>query len=380
MKCINPSCGKKIVTPLELFNGVLTCPYCKSELTVIKDFKITLENNDLYNLSELYYFKYLTLVGSDKERTDKTIKTENATLLTAISTCKEAAYSGHPQAVFKMGNYYESYFESELSDADRKRIAFEYYAALCYSNLNTVPKDDGITGFGATEFLELKRLAAKRLYQMVVSSDKDFGGFKKYDREYNIERITSIYGAMEFDKNIYTNGGGGKDEDIKKLFLSSVSRKGRAPLFGIYKLSGAELKNIFSGTDDKSKQIFRIITKGLEVRYIESENGRVDEIDGYFTKMSNTLSALNNLEEIKDIKEYYLYFFNTGGKHAYLSGGQMNKIKRTLEENYFERIKRLINGGAEDYTFFDDDIVMFMKGNNFGAAIESLMDYICEEN
>ena len=71
MKCLNPACGKNIATPLELFNGLLACPHCKKELTIIRDFKITEHNNDLYNLSELYYYKYLTLVGTDKEKTEK---------------------------------------------------------------------------------------------------------------------------------------------------------------------------------------------------------------------------------------------------------------------------------------------------------------------
>ncbi len=380
MKCVNPACGKNIATPLELFNGVLTCPFCKEELSVIRDFKITEKNNDLFNLSELYYFKYLTMAKKEKGQTGKFIKENELLLKRAISVCKESAYLGHPLAIFKMGGYYESYFEESLSEADKKRVAFEYYASLCYSTATSVEKSEGIIGFTSDEFADLKRQAAKRLYNIVVTSSRELGAFKKYNKEFNIDKITSIYGAMEIDHTASSGSGENPADQLRKLFITSSNKKKRAPLFGIYKLDGEKLKELFTGDKEKAKIIFRTIQKGLEVRYIESKNGRVDEIDGYFTKMSNAQSTLNNLEEVGDTKEYYLYFFNTGGKHAFLSGGQMSRIKKLLENNHFEQIKRLINGGAENYTFFDDDIIMFLKGKNYEGAIDSLMDYICEEN
>lgn len=380
MKCLNPACGKNIATPLELFNGLLACPHCKQELTIIRDFKITEHNNDLYNLSELYYYKYLTLVGTDKEKTEKSAAAKKALLDNAITTCKEAAYLGHPEAVFKMGGYYESYFDT-MSDSDRKRVAFEYYAALCYSSKTSVEKDEDISGFNTEQFLELKRLAAIKLYRLICSGDKEFGSFKKYDKELNRQRIISEYGVVDFNALTSLEDEGGKAEMLKKLFHGCVSKKGKAPLFGIYGLKGSELKEIFKSTaEDKNKSIYRILTRGLEIRFIEGKNGRVDELDGYFIKMTNQTSAMENLSDININGEYYLYFFNEAGKHQFLSSVQMKKIKRALEQNQFEQIKRLINGGAEDYTFFDDDIVMFKKGNNLSAAIEGLMDYICEEN
>ena len=379
MKCLNSACGKNIATPLELFNGLLACPHCKKELTIIRDFKITEHNNDLFNLSELYYYKYLTSFTGEQPKSKNTVA-KKILLEKAIATCKEAAYLGHPEAVFKMGGYYESYFET-MSDSDRKRVAFEYYAALCYSNKSSVEKEESISGFNSEQFAELKRLAAIKLYSLVCSGDKEFGSLKKYDRELNRQRIISEYGVVEYNALTSFEEDGGKAEMLKKLFHGCISKKGKAPLFGIYGLKGSELKEIFSSTaQDKNKSIYRILTRGLEIRFIESENGRVDEIDGYFVKMTNQTSAMENLSDINQNGEYYLYFFNEGGKHQFLSSVQMKKVKRALEQNQFEQIKRLINAGAEDYTFFDDDIVMFKKGNNLGAAIEGLMDYICEEN
>ena len=53
MICTNESCKKKFNAPLELFNGALTCPHCKKELTTIQDFKLTEKNEELYQTGEL---------------------------------------------------------------------------------------------------------------------------------------------------------------------------------------------------------------------------------------------------------------------------------------------------------------------------------------
>ena len=91
MKCLNSACGKNIATPLELFNGLLACPHCKKELTIIRDFKITEHNNDLFNLSELYYYKYLTSFTGEQPKSKNTVA-KKVLLEKAIATCKEAAY------------------------------------------------------------------------------------------------------------------------------------------------------------------------------------------------------------------------------------------------------------------------------------------------
>ena len=380
MKCANPACGKNVKTPLELFNGVLTCPYCKTELSVIHDFKITKENNDLYNLSQLYYFKYLALAGDKSNFIGKEAEKMKRTLDIAISTCKNSAYLGHPLAVLKMGDYYQNYFESSLSESDRKRIAFEYYASLCYSSKTFVEQEEGVSGFSSEDFSMIKRQSAINLYRLVSGGEKEFGSFKKYNKELNKKRIVEQYGVVDIDGGISGEEERSKAEQIKKLFHSCVSKKSRSPLFGIYRLKGYELKSVFeTQEEDKNKSIFRIISKGLQLRYIESKNGRVDEIDGYFTKMTNATSVYQMLEDIKNENEYYLYFFNPLGRHEYLSSVQTSKVMRALEDKQFESIKRLINGGAEDCTFFDDDVIMFIKGKNVKTAIDGLMDYICEE-
>ena len=152
MKCTYTNCAKKFTAPLELFNGALVCPHCKRELSVVADFKLTAENQELFNLSELYFFRYLSPKSYDQGDQPPLNLQPEELLDCAIENCSKSAKAGNPKAVYRMGFYNEHYLEAVRSENDRIRMAFDYYASLCYSPDLSVKTEDGVKPISNKEF------------------------------------------------------------------------------------------------------------------------------------------------------------------------------------------------------------------------------------
>ena len=69
--------------------------------------------------------------------------------------------------------------------------------------------------------------------------------------------------------------------------------------------------------------------------------------------------------------------FNAKGNHEYLSGGQIKRIKNKIAENSYEAVCSLIDYSAQEYLFFDDDMVVFKKGGNVDKCVDLLVEKIC---
>ena len=382
MKCTYTNCGKKFSAPLELFNGALVCPHCKRELSVVADFKLTAENQELFNLSELYFFRYLSPKSYEQgERPALNLAPEELLEL-AIDNCNKSAKAGNPKAVFRMGFYNEHYLETIRSENDRIRMAFDYYASLCFSPDLSVKVETGVKPISNKEFEDLKRSAGVSLLRLYSNYSRALKGIDKFDYEKNKQRLTVLYGDLNVDGKNDKKGAGSRTKNVYGV-LSKCFNKTRAPLCGLFFLSGAELKSLFAfkkDKRDKKPELFKFITKGLEIRYLDcDENGIItkEREDRYFINFPNEAKSKEILSGIEDEKYVYLYFFNTHGKHQYLSGGQIKKAGAKFAKNYYEQLCRLIDFSAQEYLFYDDDIVMYKKGNNIERCVEMLIDKIC---
>ena len=377
MICDNVLCNKKIDTPLILFNGLSACPHCKKLLNNSADFKITFKNEELFNYSELYYYRYLS-PNSYGQNLKKTLAFTGEQLLDlAIKNCEDSAKLGNPKAVFKLGFYYEHYLEATFSDGERIKRAFDFYSKLAYSELTTVPCEKDATPISYDEFELLKRNSMLAILELFNKYPHCFKGSPHYDIEINLKKLSNIYGNVTQNYKAVTKNLD-RTKSVNKVMLMCLSKE-RAPLFGLFKLSGDELIKVFDVSDVKktSKNFVKYISKNLEIRFLEVNDSKTSHESHYFMGVKDEYGLQQFLDNRVDPnKSYYLYFFNTHGKHAYLSNSQMNRVKNELEFNDFELVNQLVNFGLPEYVFYDDDIHYFKKGVYIKCA-ERLVEYAC---
>lgn len=379
MICTNKNCGKKFNTPLDLFNGISVCPRCKKELAASSDFKITRRSEETFNNSQLYYYRYLSSSDVTKSNNDKLIALSKPQLLEkAIELCSKAADDGNPKAVFRMGQYNEYYLDTSKSETERMRKAFDCYSAVCFYEKNSVETEKAVKTLTIEEWEGFKRNAAVCLLNLLAKNPNAFKGANKYDYEINSKKLTAIYGTLNVNSRVKKSKNLAKAKSIRQILTSCLSKE-RAPLFGLYFLTADELKSVFDfKKTEKGKQNFiKFISKGLDVRFLPcTADGLTVDDDGYFTRYKSEDRLKKFVRQVENNEYYYMYFFNTHGKHAYLSPSVMEKVKNELQRNDCELLCKLIDYQSLEYLFFDDDVVAFKKGGIRGS-VERLIDYVC---
>lgn len=352
MKCVK--CSKTFETPLMLYSGKTACPKCGELLAVAETFEVTAESEEYYRLAELGWFRYL----EDSKKTDYLKK--------CLEFCVRAAHAGHPKAALRLGYLYEAgYASSGLGRIECGRIASGYYTALCFFNKQVA--SNGVDGYDEQSMIEVKTLAAKRLWHLVstlaganAAVKPDSGTIKELKT-----RLTRLYPSVKFEDVEVVGEMGGIDLATK---LGSCFDKTRAPVFGVIKLTAAELKANCDEILDRAHQ-------GLDMYHAVCGSG--GEIDG---RAKNAFNALTNRKRITEYIEAnesdgYLYFFNTNGKHPYIKNKQtLDKLREELADGgSFGLVKTLVNkGGRAEYTFYDDDVFAF------GTAEKLINDVIAE--
>ena len=377
MICTNDRCKKEFSKPLELFNGVLTCPFCKKEINLIQDLKLTKENEELFELSEIYYFRYLSPQSIDAKNSANRLDLKPTELLDmAIKYCKESANLGNPKAVYRMGFYNEYYMQSSRAKKDRICLAFDYYESLCYHSKDNVETTAGAVSMTNSEFKALKRASAKRILELLANNEKEFEGIRKYDKKSNIARIEKLYGNL--GAQIVTNESKlSKVNSIyQTLFNCFAKGSARKPLFGLYFVTGQELKELFEGNSASRN----FVGKGLDLWIFESDTLCNFKPNTYPVRLKNRAKIDSVLSMIKDDGCYYVYFFNSVAKLTLLSKLNRKNVKASLEKNDFELVKEFpdtVNNVLE-YLFYEDDIYYFKKGFGVKGCVNSLLNYINE--
>lgn len=366
MLCHN--CNKQIDEPLELYTGEWACPSCKQAL--VKNsiaLKATDENDELFTLSEICYLRALK---SGKEET----ALYNELLNKAMDYCKAAARLGHPKAMVRMGYYYDyGYFSAGGLQA--YKLACEYYGAVVSGKISDERsvKDDAYSGDG----LGVKKSAAKLYVALLKRVPPTLRGFTNEFKRREIDKMRS-FGLYE---GSFTAAAEEEFDDDRAARVFSVFEtffsNEKAPLFGLLRLTATDATRLVSITEKT-----RIGTRNKLIRFAEKATICLFSASGDEFRTIKTERDLDLFEA----NGYYVYFFNTNGKHS-LSSRNLAAIKRALEQGPdggFARVKAiiaLIEGGERlDYVFSEDDVsVHKSKAESFAHATDDLIDAIEKE-
>ncbi len=373
-------CGRKFLTPLYLFNGQTTCPHCKTELLEVSKLEITKQNEELYALSQIAFFRYLSPRSVDDNKAAKPTVSSAKLYESAFEYCQKAAEQGHPKAISQMAYMLEHFQSQSKNQLERIRNAFEFYAALCYCDLETVKCEDGVPEFTAQDFLKLKTDAGRNLLKLCKVYAIILKSSIRYDYQTNKERLSKKYANEYF---LEDEVGANEYNKVLSAFdiLASSRSKSRAPLFGIFFLSASQAKELFLLEGDKEHiSCKKLIDKSpdfLRCRICNANRSALNANDTQFQRLASADRLNGVLEKLKDDQYLTLFFFNTLGRHQYLNGNQMKQIRKAFGEDDQALLIELVKVISEDVAvFYDDDIVQYKKGNHFSGAIESLINSV----
>lgn len=345
MEC--DKCKKYFERPLELYNGEWACPYCHGAIA-LSDIKlnVTDDNDNAFTVSEISYLRAL--------KTPQGNKPEYLRLLNdAMELCKEAAQSGHPKAMLRLGYLYDSgYFP--IDEAEAFKQAYEHYRAVWSGKIKDMrgSKADGEYADGG---LKVKKNAAKLYLNLLKNAPERMKRHERYDYKSEFAALCAMglcEGGAEFECVAQSVG---RAERVMEI-LNGCYSKEHPPLFGFCLLDSGEFDELAAISDTgkyAGKPRLLHIAEKVSVYLINLANGVPRAI-----KSSRDLAVQDG--------NYALYFFNPNGRR-YLSAGSVAAIKKSLEKGDavtdFARANELISiicRGQEslDYVFSDDDILV----------------------
>ena len=369
MKCNH--CNHEIKQPLELYDGAWACPRCRKYLFDMQggsqSFKITPDNDELFQLSELYYFHWLS-GGSEEE------------LKNAITFCRQAAYAGHPGALTRLGYYYDKdYDEVNRSESVRCRFAYRCYMKVCRNGL------ESNTSKSTFDFEGWQKYTAILLTRMLQSAPEDVRMFVKHDLS-EIRDIASRYG-VPFNERAVQYMSATEEEGLPKScedFLKSMKSNVRAPLIGVFRLTVEQFAMLLA-KGSKGGLYERVIKGKANIIAVPS---------------SDECYHLNTAKSMDDFVSDYaeetitLIVVNHMGKHLYLNGSAIDTVYEALtaedrEDGTRDALALELHTEAKRYhvemVLFDDDVHYF-KNNLHGSknyitseAVRLLIHSICQE-
>ncbi len=374
MICAN--CKKKIETPLELYNGSLTCPSCKKSLTTVENFRITEESEELYRLSEGMFFRFLTSKENREKRQEKIEK--------AVSYCTQAAMAGHPCALVRLGYYYDKgLVESTRSEAERWRIAYGFYTSVCYCDEMKVQLDNEVRKsgkYGDITFRELQETAARYMLDMLLTSYDEFDEIEKFNYEKNRLIVKDRLG-------IHDTGTRAERKQMDRAsravrVLRSCLKSKHVPLFGYFRLKKEELISLIEKHEEEKEVFYEFIDKGVEMYQLPCDREGIVDEDPEVSYQA--LSAKSQIAELIADNVFaannYLFFCNKSNKHHLLSQADVQKAEKAIKKDSAALVKEIINiNRAKECVFFDDDIRQFTSGAITPKKCEDALREMLEE-
>ena len=378
MICLN--CNKSFDNALELYNGNIACPHCGNDLAAVKEFKITAESDERFRLSETYFYRSLELSnqninGNRGEIDYKQIEAEwRENIENAIKHCRIAAAAGHPEAYWRMGFYYDKdYAGVGSTEAQRCRIAYNFYAALCYYDRFKELKVDG--NFAALKynnemFESLRRRAANDLLVMLFNAPSSIGQNPRFDYAKNRERLVKKYG-----EGIGPSARDRTDKESTAMSqatatLGACLSTTRVPLFGYFFVSQSDLSRLVDtqlarDSERINETIYPMLGKRVMMVYIPCK--RDDRSVG--RDIREIYSEAEPLDRYRDnALGGYLCFINGNG--SYLPDKALpKKVGPKLTEDSYALFRDMINAQTVDrsayfingLTFYGDDVIKYKK-------------------
>lgn len=394
MICTN--CNKSFDNALELYSGSIACPHCGSDLASVKEFKITQESEERFRLSETYFFHSLEISNANinGRRGDVDQKKNEAdwreSIDNAIKHCRIAAAAGHPEAYWRMGFYYDKdYAGIGSSEAQRCRIAYNFYAALCYYDRFKELKVDGNMStikYNNETFEALRRRAANDLLYMLYNAPAGVVQNTRFDYTKNREKLIRIYGD-----GIGPSARDRKDVDPavssqSTVTLGSCLGTARVPLFGYFYVSQADLARLIDpqlarDAERITETIYPMLGKRVMMVYLPCKN----EKRSVGKEIREVYSEAEVLERYRDNENGgYLCFINGNG--GYMPDKSLpKKVGPRLMDGGYALFKDLINAQTVDrsayfrngLTFYGDDVIKYKKlrrGITYADAVVALCE------
>ena len=372
IKCT--TCGRAVV-PLDLYDGSWSCPVCRNPLSNFQsDFVVTSDNEELFVQSEILFAQWL--FNHDGRVNESIVKR-------AVELCSRSASMGNPKAIARLAFYYDKqYVDQSYGDMMRCKIAYIYYSAICYSNINTVKVDRGMP---AVNWKELQEKTAYSMLHMLATAPAELQESPAYNLHNNMERVRHEMGLeinlSGFDK---TNDRFGPAERVFSTLCSCVDRR-RAPLFGAFRTQIADLKELYKrpypNKENKIPYAFYWLTTTKKVLLAYLDATQIKDSEAKFSRLSTRSSVEALFKSKKDSDYVWLFFFNHNGGHKFLgSQKKREKVEKTIYNRIGTGLLKMLlqNGNQDSYVFYDDDIYQFMKQANVADATRALIDKVCK--
>lgn len=354
---------KKQEDELELYDGQRASLHDKKVTSdYIPALYVSAIGKETFALSESLYCKWL------EDRTDTSL------IDRAVALCREAVALGYPQAVVKMGFYYDKdYIDSERTEEYRCRVATDYYGKVVYSNDNIGVEKFVNPETGATEYVkpdvsweELKKIAARMLLEMLASSEaaQSRDALDKYGYAYNRAAIPD---SIKVEKNYVMRS---KDmvEMLEDVLDSCRENTYRAPLFGVVKLTLDEAQRVFTREGFGIKQ-----SKKINIWLI---------CGSQVLKVSATNDFSKKFKNFADETVWVCYFNCNLGGHRFINQQNRVKICNAFSKDNCHAFKKLIESDVlqkkKSLLFSDDDVYFHMTSRLSSPlkAAEKLIDTV----
>lgn len=316
MICTEATCGRSIETPLELFDGSLVCPYCGNVLK--HKFSVNERNDDLFRLSQAYYFKYLaeaaTTLSNQTENEAKKAERIYKYLENAVACCRKAARSGHPEACVKIGFYWEAGYVGKRDSIDRYKMAYRYYDEVCNLDERQLEIERGEGGVATArdyakpeKFRQVKIEAAARLLKMLAEVGEELQNIMGFNLAKVTERAKAIAGVH--GEAAVSHRKASREEIVLRTLKDAKKNAGDAPVFGYFLMSVNELRQAY-GDDKSTDKIFNLVSGGkLELKWAfwaDLDDNVVD--NNAFVDINDNQDSLP--EERYGEKQVLVSFFN----------------------------------------------------------------------
>ncbi len=370
MKC--KYCKRTIEKPLELYDGEWGCPHCKAKGIVgmlVDKPVVTKENAEEFKLSESMFYRWLTYEGVSRETAKKM-------LADAVEFCKSAALKGHPEAILRLGYYYDKDFiDTNRTEGDRCKIAAAYYKSVINAADSGYVVEQGQT---CPDPATLKKTAAKLLVEMYLCSSREI----QKSLERYVEGLPKELTDQVNPKEVAASAGMVTDKSEQAfLVLSAFKNKVRAPLCGVIYMKGYELKRLF--VKDKEAAL------GMIGRGVQLICGKLDSngmVGKSLQSLSNALLVRTLMKgkygdfELNDDDNICLFFFNSRGGHRFFSQNALSTIIKTMRKQEvdvtFAKIREFMQNARKDTVLYDDDFYVNKKKCSLKKAVEVTIDQI----
>jgi hypothetical protein len=209
---------------------------------------------------------------------------------------------------------------------------------------------------------------------------------KTYNVKANLERLRSEYGDdISFNGRI-SNFKRSVKERMFSMLMACMDKQ-RAPLFGAFKLTVGDVKELYErekpdaeeredGT--KEKELDSVASK-VFISYITVSE--LSESDKKFQRLGTSSAFERLFDERDDGDMIWVFFFNYNGGHKYLkSKGKRKQVNTVLlqDGNATDILVRLLQyGKTASHTFYDDDIYQYSKQKSLPDATRELIERVC---